>query len=85
MGDDIAVGVADETSRVVDRDTPDDERDALAERVGVDAEADAKVAHRPPRRRTPTSATSQTSEALPSRTCDDDLVDPERIARRRTP
>ena len=48
VGDDVAVGVADETSGMVDRDTPEDERDAVAERVCVDAEADAKVAHRPP-------------------------------------
>ena len=45
VGDHVAVGVAREPARVVDRDPAEDERHAGVERVRVDPEADAKVAH----------------------------------------
>ena len=41
MGDDVTVGVADEPARMVDRDAAEHERDAVAERMRIDANADA--------------------------------------------
>ena len=40
---DVAVGVADEATRMVDRDTAEHERHALAEGVRVDADADPQA------------------------------------------
>ena len=45
MRDHVAVGVAREASRVLDRDATEDERDTLVERVCVDADADPEVTH----------------------------------------
>ena len=45
VGDDVTVGVADESAGVVDRHAAENERDAVAEGVRVDADADAVVAH----------------------------------------
>ena len=43
--DHVTVGVSCKTARVVEADTSEDERNAVGERVRVDAEADAQVAH----------------------------------------
>jgi hypothetical protein len=43
--DHVAVGVTCEAARELDRDTAEDEPDALFESVCVDPEADPKVAH----------------------------------------
>jgi len=45
MRHDVSVRMADESPRMVDAHAAENERDALAERVRIDAEADAEVAH----------------------------------------
>ena len=45
MGDDVTVGVADEPSRMVDRDATEDKRHPLAESVRVHTEPDPQSVH----------------------------------------
>ena len=52
---------------MVDRDAAEDERDALAERVRVDAEADAELAHRSRARLQPPSAVDRMTRKLAPR------------------
>ena len=45
MRDHIAVRVTRETARGLDLDAPEDERNAIGERMRVDADTDAKLGH----------------------------------------
>ena len=46
--DHVAVGVAGEAARMLDRDAAEHERNAVLERMRVDADADAELRHRAP-------------------------------------
>ena len=43
MGDHVAVGVTGETARRIDAHAAENERDALLERVRIDAQTDAEL------------------------------------------
>ncbi len=45
MGDHVAVGVADEPARMVERDAAEHERHTVPEGVRVDADPDAVIRH----------------------------------------
>jgi len=63
MGDHVAVRMADQAVRVVERHAAEDERNAVAERVRVDAEPDPRLAHAPAAAR-PSRAGSSANESI---------------------
>jgi len=65
--DDVAVRVADQPAGVVETDAAEDERDAVSERVCVDAETDAESwAGHPVEANAPGSSASDSSAIAPS-------------------
>ena len=64
MRDHVAVRVADQALRVVERHAAEDERNAVAERVGVDAEPDPRLAHAPAAAARPSRAGSSANESI---------------------